>query len=177
MDFVFVFLLLFSINCLAFLLDTITQISPTKDQALTDKHFDILMDLLMEQRRTQRKQDEVISQMSQALLKLQHKVSSYQKQNQSGSVNNRLLECESKTEQFQRELDNLTGKYTRLQMECSELRRNFEIMKVESMLVVQNLTIIDIKSNKLDKEIGMLKKSVSDLRNISDIFDKQTEMN
>ncbi|CAG2211844.1 unnamed protein product [Mytilus edulis] len=161
MDFVvYVFLLLFSDHCQAFLLDTVTQISPTNDQSLTDKHFDILMDLLMEQRRSQRKQDQVITQMSQALLTLQHEVSKYQNQSQSGSVNIQLLECENKTEMLQRKLDTVI--------------ENFETMKVEYMLVVQNLTIVDTKANQIDKEIGMLKnlKSVSYLHNISDILNK-----
>lgn len=157
---VFVFLLLNSVHCQAFLLDTVTQISPTKDQPLTDKHFDILMDLLMEQRRSQRKQDQVITQISQALLTLQQEVTRYQNQNQSGSIHNRLLECENKTEKLQRELETVIG--------------NFEIMKNEYMLVVQNLTNVDTKANQIDKEIVMLKnlKSVTDLRNISDIFNK-----
>ncbi|XP_071123385.1 uncharacterized protein [Mytilus edulis] len=157
---VFVFLLLNSVHCQAFLLDTVTQISPTKDQPLTDKHFDILMDLLMEQRRSQRKQDQVITQISQALLTLQQEVTRYQNQNQSGSVHNRLLECKNKTEKLQRELETVIG--------------NFEIMKNEYMLVVQNLTNVDTKANQINKEIVMLKnlKSVTDLRNISDIFNK-----
>lgn len=57
-----------------FLLEGRTQPTPNTVSTMTDQHYEMLMDLLMEERRARRSQDKMITELRQELLKTQQAV-------------------------------------------------------------------------------------------------------
>lgn len=98
--FVFISLILHSSG---FLLNTASQLPTTKDPIITDKHFDMLLDLILEQRRSQRKQDQEITQLRQDVLTVQHELALCKLNNQNNdSSETRFIVLENKTEKLQK---------------------------------------------------------------------------
>lgn len=103
---VFVFIS-FILHSSGFLLNTVSQLPTTKDPIIIDKHFDMLLDLILEQRRSQRKQDQEITQLRQDVLAVQQELALCKLNNQNiDSSETRFIVLENKTEKLQMDLEN-----------------------------------------------------------------------
>ncbi|VDI45166.1 Hypothetical predicted protein [Mytilus galloprovincialis] len=153
---VFVFIS-FILHSSGFLLNTASQLPTTKDPIIIDKHFDMLLDLILEQRRSQRKQDQEITQLRQDVLAVQQELALCKLNNQNiDSSETRFIVLENKTEKLQMELEN-TSKYV-------------NSMKVEFQI---NYVTVN-KSKELEHDIESL-KNLKAINNLHALFDVRNQ--
>lgn len=174
--FVFISVILHSSG---FLLNTASQIPTTKDPIITDKHFDMLLDLILEQRRSQRKQDQEITQLRQDVLTIQQELA-FCKLNHPNNTSSetRYIVLENKTENLQKELESTSKyvnsikiefqiKYAATENNSKELK--YEIESLKSLKAINNLhALFDVRNqtrhieNELQKTNSKLYATVSD---------------
>ncbi|CAC5396782.1 unnamed protein product [Mytilus coruscus] len=156
-----------------FLLEGKTLQPPTTSSLITDVHFDVLMKLLLEQRDSQRKQNQIITQLQSELLTTQQEVTNkYLDLNKctfNGTLEKQYNHLLNKTDTLQNRFNILEQHYTALQTEYLQQQKTHS---VDIMYIHQNLSKLDVITKDLGNELLSLKhlKTVSDLQRVNDIL-------
>lgn len=161
-----------------FLLNTASQLQTTKDPMITDKHFVMLMDLIYEQRLSQRKHGQEITKLRQDFLTMQNELALCklnQQNNESSEI--RITVLENKTEKLQKEFESSSQHVNSMIMEFpikyttvnKSKELEYDVESLKSLKTFNNLhALFDVRNysqhieNELQKTNSKLDATVND---------------
>ena len=137
------------------LLDTLTKAPVTSSSFLTDAHFNILMDLLHDERQSRVKLENYVNDLRQelTLTKQEVRMNDQIRKDCSGTIQQHLFEGINKT---------IYDKY-------ESLKSNYVFLKMKYDNLQEHYTSLNNKSNQFEHELTLFKhlKVVSDLQSVA----------
>ncbi|XP_063442683.1 uncharacterized protein LOC134722980 [Mytilus trossulus] len=140
-----------------FLLDDRTQ-PPTTGQVMTDKHFNMLMDLLAEERHARLKQNNEISQLKSELIATQQGVTSNFHASHSGN-------------------DTLKTEFNILKEDMRKMISNYSDLQNKYNLVNAELNELKINNSRTNQFASLLKQELSNVKQLKNVANLQTVVN
>lgn len=143
---------------------------------MSDRHYDLLFNMLIDERRAQQHQDRLIEQLQQDLFiatkqEVKQKYIVWNKNN--GTLENLYLELENKTKNMERNCNstlvsfNAANKYT-------ELQNNYTLLENLVVKVEATNHVLENKTNLIETENKMLTQlqTISDLKSVYNLWNQ-----
>ncbi|VDI49111.1 Hypothetical predicted protein [Mytilus galloprovincialis] len=143
---------------------------------MSDRHYDMLFNMLIDERRARQQQDRLIEQLQQDLLATKQEVTQkyivWNKNN--GTLENLYLELENKTKNMERNCNSMLVSFKAVANKYTELQNNYTMLKNLVVKVETTNHVLENKTNLIEKENKMLTQlqTISDLKSVYNLWNQ-----
>lgn len=164
-----------------FLLEGRTQPTPNTVSTMTDQHYEMLMYLLMEERRARRSQDKMITELRQELLKTQQAVTQKYLQSKQDNSTNPFEICAdlvNDTVALNRSLVLMVQEFSSMKQVNTQLKHNYDLLLERADQLQKNNTILVLKVQQVKTRMDsvMQLKTIADLQNVNNALNETNHL-